>query len=71
MDEIKHLSPEQIKAISIYEKDEVIINAVHKTIVNISLEYDVSIPQINGCLDVVKCELEGQYFNARANNKKG
>ena len=65
VEQMDKLTPEQIEALTIYEKDEILMNAIHKTILNVSLEYQISIPQICGCLDIVHSQMQGQYFQAR------
>ena len=55
----------QAKLVGQDQKNEILMDAVHKTCLNVSMEYDLTFPQICGCLDIIKSEYKKLYFKKR------
>lgn len=56
--------PGDVKTISEYQKEEVLMNALDKTISNALMEYELTFGQIIGCLEIVKTEFIRKYWDA-------
>ncbi len=58
----KRIRPSDCKLIHQIEKEEVLLDAIYKTILLTSMEYDLTIGQVCGCLDIIKSEYKNLYF---------
>ena len=54
-----------IKKVTTSEKEEVMMDAIHKTITMACLEYDMTPVQVVGCLDIIKGEYKQQYWDTK------
>ena len=55
------MKPSDCKTIRNTEKEEILMDAIDKTITNTSMEYELTYQQVIGCLETIKEEYRDRY----------